>query len=132
MAMEDALIARFKADATIYGMTGDQISRFGFQRGETGARLAIHNITPGEQWDHAGVTALGQPRMQIDCRAEDADAVVSLARAVIAEMHEAASVSGTEFDPAMLEREIYEDLGEQAGGASLYQASLDFIFYHAT
>lgn len=132
MAMEEALVERLTESAPISAYAGQRVSWFWFQRGDTGTRIALTMVSPGENWTHEGPDGLLHPRIQVDCRAETASAAVALARAVTAEMHQAADVAGVRFHPAQKVGERFVDEGEQDGGLHFYRVSLDFLFYHET
>ena len=132
MAMEEALVERLTGAVAISAISGARVSWFWFQRGETGARIALVKVSPGEFWTHQGPDGLPKPRIQIECRAETAVAAMALSRAVIAEMHQAANVGSVRFHPAQLVGERFIDEGKQPGGSQFYRVSLDFLFYHET
>ena len=130
MTMQDDLAARLVADATINAITGSRVSWFGFQRGDSGGQIALRTITPGREWNHEGPDWLDRPRVRFDLRGTSATQVYALKAAVLAEMEEEATVGGTKFHPAMLDAEREIDLGEQEGGAVLFQLQLEFLFHH--
>ncbi len=132
MAIEEALVTRLTGASAISAIAGDRVSWFWFQRGDTGGRIALTKVSPGESWTHDGPDGLPHPRVQIDCRADDADSALALSKAVIAEMHEAADVGTVRFHPAALQREQMIDEGELEGGTRSFRVSLDFLFYHET
>ena len=128
--MEEDLVTRLTGVAGISAIVGAQVSWFWFQRGETGGRIALSMISPGESWTHEGPDGLPHPRVQIDCRHEDPDTLAALKRLVVAEMQTESIAGGTKFHPAELAGEQGVNEGEQDGGLHSYRASLDFIFYH--
>ena len=136
MSMEAALVVRLGENApvaAIVATTSDSakaISWEGFQRGDGYPAIALTMISPGEDWTHEGPDGLDRPRVRFDLRARDAVTLQTLVDAVKTLMRGGQDVSGWRFHPAMLEANRTIDLGEQDGGAMLFQRQLEFLFFH--
>lgn len=128
--MEEALITRLAGATAIADIADDRISWFARVRGDGFPALLLSKISPGREWTHDGPDGLDGPRVQFDCYARDEVTAATLARAVQAELEQAADVDGWRFHPAFLAGEQWIDEGEQDGGEPLFRVSLDFIFYH--
>lgn len=128
--MEEDLVARLGADATIAGLCGVRISWFGRQRADVLPALALTKVSPGREYDHDGADGLDNPRVQVDCWTDDPDDLLALRDAVLAEMEASATTGGTTFHPATLEGEGWDEEVNPDGGQRLFRARLDFRFFH--
>ncbi|MDE8651883.1 hypothetical protein [Novosphingobium album (ex Liu et al. 2023)] len=130
MPMEEALVGRLQGAPDVALYAGVQYSWFGFNRGESGLRVALRLISAGEEWTHDGPDGLNEPRVRFDVEGEDAVQVMALARAIICEMHRPADVEGVIFHPAQLAADRTFDAEELGGGVARLRRQLEFLFFY--
>lgn len=127
--MEEALVARLRADAGISALVGTVNSRPAvdwIERSETLPCITLQDVTSGRNYAHDGAIDLESPTVQIDCWAESYGTAKLIARAVIAEMETAATVSGIVFDESFLAASRAMDPEDLGGGIKVFRQSLDF------
>ncbi|HCS17665.1 MAG TPA: DUF3168 domain-containing protein [Erythrobacter sp.] len=127
--MEEALVARLRADASIAALVATVNSRPAvdwMERPESLPAVTLQDVSAGRNYAHSGAVGLDNPMVQIDCWAESYGEAKVLARAVIAEMEGAATVSGIAFEHAFLAASRAMDPEDLGGGIKVFRQSLDF------
>ena len=127
--MEEALLARLRAESSITALTGTHNSRAAIdwiERPETLPAITLRDITAGKIYAQDGATGLANPLVQIDCWAGTYGAAKLLARSVITEMETAETISGIVFDESFLVASRAMDPEDLGGGLKVFRQSLDF------
>lgn len=130
MAMEEALVERIAADATLAPLVGEAVSWFDRQRGDPTTAISLSKVSPGREWTHSGPDGLDRPRVRFDMWSEDADRAAAMGRAVLAMMEAPATVDGVRFHVAEIAAERWFAEGEQEGGEPLYRVQQEYLFFH--
>lgn len=127
--MEEALVTRLRAVTAITSQLATVNSRPAIdwiERPETLACITLQDISAGRLYAHDGAAGLANPLVQIDCWARTYGAAKLIARAVITEMEQSATVSSIAFDEAFLEASRAMDPEDLGGGIKVFRQSLDF------
>lgn len=136
MPMEEDLVARLAADATVASLIGrdtDGVASISWGdpvQASPSPWLVLTLVYPGRDYDHNGPTGQDEPRVQIDSMAITNDQCAALARAVRGCLEPGGVVGATRFHEAFLDGESWIDEGEQDGGVPLFRISQDYIFMH--
>ena len=131
--MEEALVARLRADATIAAQVATKNSRPSvdwIERPEALPAITLQDVSAGRNYTHDGANGLAAPVVQIDCWAGTYGEAKTLARAVIAEMETSATVSGVEFITSFLDASRGMNPEDLGGGIKVFRQSLDFTVWH--
>lgn len=127
--MEEALLARLRAETSITNLLATRKSRAAIdwiERGEELPCITLQDVTTGRLYAHDGATSLANPTVQIDCWAQTYGAAKLIARAVIGEMETAETISGIQFDESFLVSERAMNPEDLGGGIKVFRQSLDF------
>lgn len=132
--MEEALLARLRAETTITALVGTHNSRAAIdwlERPEVLPALTLQDITAGKIYAHDGATGLANPVIQIDCWGNTYGAAKLLARAVITEMETAETISGIVFEESFLVASRAMNPEDLGNGTKVFRQSLDFNVWFA-
>jgi len=123
--MEEALRARFLA---LPALSGAKVSWFERPRRAAMPHVLLTAISPGEDWEHDGPDELTQPRTQIDIWAAENAPVMTIARALLAELRRTTNltVSGIRFEPPAIVYSDRKSMDPLDGGDDLFRRTIDF------
>lgn len=128
--MEEALVARLRADSAIASATATANGRVAVDWVERAADvlpyLVLHGIAAGRDYSHDGANALTHPLVQFDCWGSTALEAVKLERAVIAEMETAATIGGVAFTKSLLVNARDAPPTDLGSGIKVFGRQLDF------
>jgi hypothetical protein len=128
--MEEALVARLLATASVTSLCGSRINWNARPQGQqTSPDIVLTRVSGVRDYSTSGPIGYVQSRVQIDCYAVTYTACVSLSRAVRVALSGwknpalPAQILGSFLD---LERQSFED-----GTPPLHRVSFDFIIHHS-
>lgn len=127
--MELELITRLTEAAAIGAIVGDAVSwherpaTLGFPA------IVLTGVSPGRDYTHDGADGLDEPRVQFDLFGLDAVELITLKRAVIAEMEQSAEVADVQFDEGFLETEFTPPAEILADGRRVYRVTQEWAFF---
>lgn len=130
--MEEALLARLRANTTLQGLLGTTNSRASIdwiERSPNLPAISLQDITAGSIYAHDGRVGLANPNVQVDCWAQTYGEAKQVARAVQNELEAAETIGGIAFSEGFLtvSRAIEpEDLGS---GIKVFRQSLEFSLW---
>lgn len=127
--MEEALVARLLAAASVTALVGARVTWGERPQREGLPALTLSVVSPGRGYTHGGADSLGNPRVQADAWGRSYLEAKSLARATRDAMEPAATQGSVRFGPSQLDAE--RDLGPEdvGGGMKVFRVSLDFILW---
>ena len=127
--MEEALLARIKADSAIAAIIGTKA--YWNDRKDTDGLpcVVLTKVTPGRRYTHGGADDLFDCAVQMDCLGSLPRNVWALKRALIAAIEPAATVSGVSFGQSFLQAERDMPPTDLPDGR-VYRVSLDFLIFY--
>lgn len=131
--MEEALVTRLRASAAITALVGTANGRPAIdwvERADVLPSISLQDIAPGREYDMDGAIDLTEPLVQIDCWAVSYGAAKLLARAVIAELEQPATVGGIAFQKGFLAASRAMNPGDLGSGIKVFRQSLDFRLFN--
>lgn len=128
--MEQALIARLKADAALAALFGGNMG-WGERHRSFGdaAALVVHLISSGRDYAHDGALSLHFPWVQCDLWSPRAAALPQMRGALLGVMEAGAVVDGVTFEPGFEEAARTMPAEALGGNVTLYRMAVDVRFY---
>jgi hypothetical protein len=128
VSLETEILNLLASDATVFGITGDNLRHEWVEKGVQLPALTITRISTLPEYDLM-LASLHRVRIQIDCFADGFEEVRTMADAVTAVLHAYSGAAGTfQIDSIVLDNET--SLGEKDGDKETRRISLDFFVTH--
>lgn len=129
--MEEALLERLRADASIAAIVGARVNWIERPQGSTLPAVTLQVISPGREYTYAGASGTASPRVQADCWGRTYQEAKLLSRALIACVEQRETVRGIRFAPAFIDAARDMPTEELDGGAKVYRVSIDAIVWNS-
>lgn len=126
--MEEALLARLRANVALAALVGDRVDWIERPQGDALPGVTLQGITPGRNYTQEG-TGLTGTRVQTDSWGATFLSAKRVARAVLAAVEPAATQGSIEFSRSFLDGGSDRDPVDIAGGGKVFGVRQDFIVW---
>lgn len=128
--MEEALIARLLAEASISAVFGDRIHWSVAPEGSTMPFLVVSIAAGGQDYTHSGRNAFSMTRTQLDSYSTDALEAIQGSRVVLSELETVETIEGVLFEDAWAVADDDMPAEPLEDGTQVFRRKLEVMIPH--